>query len=107
MHRNAIFWEGTENHNRITCMLFHKILQYIVVLNISGHQSGKSNFKQMQRMSQHNNAPLKLRNLHHLSLTVGGSEIVRMEIAAPKMLSSSLFEEGLLGGYLRSASQPL
>lgn len=42
-----------------------------------------------------------------LSLEVRGSEIVRVEIAAPEMLSWGLFEEGLLGGYLRSASQPL
>ena len=63
----------------------------------------------MQRMSVHNNAPLKVRKLHHLSLSleVRGSEIVRVEIAAPEMLSWGLFEEGLLGGYLRSASQPL
>ena len=60
-------------------------------------------------MSVHNNAPLKVRKLHHLSLSleVRGSEIVRVEIAAPEMLSWGLFEEGLLGGYLRSASQPL
>lgn len=90
-------------------MLFHQILQSSVILNISSYQSGKRIFLQMQRMSVHNNAPLKVRNLHHLSLSleVRGSEIVRVEIAAPEMLSWGLFEEGLLGGYLRSASQPL
>ena len=87
-------------------MFWFVILQNILIFS-ADDQSSKSIFLQMQRMSVFNNAPLKLRNLHHLSLTVGGSEIVRMEIAAPKMLSSSLFEEGLLGGYLRSASQPL
>ena len=102
------FLGGTDNHNRITCVLFHKILQYTVVLNISGHQSGKSNFKQMQRMSQHNNAPLKLRNLHHLSW---GNEIVRrctfaagewdcekVDCSPPEMLSWRRFEEAAFRG---------
>ena len=90
-----------------TCMLFHKILQHIVILNISGDLSGKSIFLQMQRMSLHNNAPLKVRNLHHLSLTLAGKwDCENGDCGSRDALVGPLWRAGLLGGCLRSASQP-
>ena len=89
---------------RIHVLLFHQIQQNIVILiNLANASSCKC------KECHCTQCTIETEKLApSLSLTGWGKwDCEKVDCGAAEMLSWELFEEGLLGGYLRSASQPL